>query len=978
MKFIGACVLLLLGQTCLMSAEKLDFSYQIRPILSKYCFACHGPDKAKGKLRLDIHEGIKKSTRAGNAAESELIQRILTDDEDDVMPPHDTGKKLKGSELALLKQWINEGASFGEHWSFQAIQAPEIPKVKSSKAGLTDLDKLVVAKLEEKGFSPSPEADKKSLIRRLSLDIRGVLPSIQEVDKFLADKSANAYENLVEEFLKSELYGEKWAAKWLDLARYADTKGYEKDRHREIWRFRDWVIKAINDDMPYDEFTEKQLAGDLLPKPDYLATAFHRNTMTNDEGGTDNEEFRTEAVKDRVDTTGMVWLGLSLACAKCHTHKYDPVTIDEYYEIYSFFNQTEDNDLPDDSPLIRMPTDHQKAILAAVRKDLTEKKQTLDKTFSSTEIQKEFAGWKEKLLARWTGGKLVSATTQSGIKIAREKDRFFIESASAGKDTYSLKYELPAGNYKSMELKVLADKRLPNKGSGLDKNGNFALSYIQVKLLRDGQQITIENEALKADYEEGRMNASFTLKPHDSPNKAWSVNKKQKENHFLILKFKQPIEVKEGDQVLVNLVHNNKFHDKKLGSFDLAFSNVEDNLKAYIRDVKKSHKQLFIERHSTLKKINQEIAKLKNREKQNLGSLTPIMRDRSKNLRPNFIHESGFFLNKGKTVKPGTPKFLHSMKKDLPRNRLGFSKWLMDKENPLTARVAVNRIWAQIFGRGIVESEEDFGNQGTMPSHPDLIDWLALEFMNNGWSQKKLIKTIVTSSTYKQSSKVSAELAQKDKFNVWLARGPRFRMTAEMIRDSSLQAAGLLSPKMYGPSVMPYQPEGLWKSTYNTRKWVTSKGEDKYRRGLYTYLKRTSPYPTMTAFDAPSREICTARRIRSNTPLQALVTLNDPVYVEAAQAFARKLINAEKEDSKRIQLAYKTALSRQADSTEVEAITKLLKQRIEYYKSNKEDALKMAQVPLGKVPGNMNVSEAAAWSSVCNVILNLDEFLTKE
>lgn len=978
MKFIGVCVLFLIGQTCLQSAEKLNFSYQIRPILSKYCFACHGPDKAKGKLRLDIQEGVKKSTKAGHAAESELIQRILTDDEDDVMPPHETGKKLKDSELALLKQWINEGASFGEHWSFQDIKKPVIPEVKSTKKGLTDLDKFVIAKLEKKNLSPSPEASKRSLIRRVSLDIRGILPSVEEVEKFIAGKSPKAYENLLDKFLTSELYGEKWASKWLDLARYADTKGYEKDRHREIWRYRDWVIKAINADMPYDEFTEKQLAGDLLPQPDYLATAFHRNTMTNDEGGTDNEEFRTEAVKDRVDTTGMVWLGLSFACAKCHTHKYDPVTIQEYYEVYSFFNQTEDNDLADDSPLLRMPTEQQKQVLAKVRKGINEQQQTLNKAFASSNIQKDFEQWKEKHKARWTKGKVLSAKTKSGIKINQEKDRFFVETASAANDVYSISLELSPGSYKTMELKVLADKRLPNKGSGLDKEGNFALSYIEVKVLRDGNEMTVENGSLKADYEENRMFAHFTLKPHNSPNKAWSVNRKQKENHYLILKFKKPIEVKDGDQVLVNLVHKNKFHDKKLGAFDLAFSQVEDNFKNYLAKVKKPLKSQFIESHSELKKINSKIARLKSEEKRNLGSLTPIMRDKSKGLRPNYIHERGFFLNKGKAVKPGTPEFLHSMSEDLPKNRLGFAKWLMDKRNPLTARVAVNRVWAQIFGRGIVESEEDFGNQGTMPSHPDLIDWLALNFMENAWSQKKLIKTILMSSTYKQSSQVSAQLAKEDKFNIWLARGPRFRMTAEMIRDSSLQVAGLLSKKMYGHSVMPYQPPGLWKSTYNTRKWETSKGENKYRRGLYTYLKRTSPYPTLTAFDAPSREICTARRIRSNTPLQALVTLNDPVFVEAAQAFARLLIKQSSDSDKRIQLAYKMALSRKAESTELTALKELLQNRLSFYNENPAEAQKMAEIPLGKVPGNINVSEAAAWTSVCNVIFNLDEFLTKE
>lgn len=975
-------VLLFLFAFLLLSSnaeEKVNFTYQVRPILSKYCFACHGPDKAKGKLRLDLHKGIKKATKAGHADESELIERILTDDEDDVMPPHETGKKLNQSEITLLKRWINEGSSFGEHWSFMPIKKPAIPQIKSTKKGLTDLDKIVIAKLEKKNLSPSPEASKSKLLRRLSLDIRGILPSSEELKNFLANNSPYAYEKAIDSYLNSNLYGEKWAAKWLDLARYADTKGYEKDRHREIWRYRDWVIDAINKDMPYDKFTEAQLAGDLLPQPDYLGTAFHRNTMTNDEGGTDNEEFRTEAVKDRIDSTGMIWLGLSLGCAKCHTHKYDPVTIKEYYQLYSFFNQTQDNDLSNDAPLMNMPTENQKKALAKIRQDIKSTQAELKKNFESKETQSEFTKWKETHFAKWTKGKVLSAVTQSGIKISQEKDRFFVESSSAGKDAYILDFKLPAGSYKTLELKTLTDKRLPGKGSGLSKDGNFVLSYILVTLNRNGQKQSVVLSEAIADYEERRQHAKYTIKPHDSTNKGWSITKKEKENHWLVAKFKTPLEVKGGDTVTVQLVHNNHFHDKKIGTFDIGFSKSVSKIKDYLKQVKKPLKTLFLGSHSKLKTLDKKIATLKANERKNLGSSTPIMRELAQEkYRPNFIHERGFFLNKGDKVSPKTPEFLHQMNKDATKNRLGFSKWLMDKKNPLTARVAVNRVWAQIFGLGIVETEEDFGNQGTMPSNPDLIDWLAVEFMENGWSQKRLIKTILMSTTYKQSSKVSAQLARDDQFNTLLARGPRFRMTAEMIRDSSLQVSGLLSSKMYGHSVMPYQPPGLWKSTYNTKRWETSKGENKFRRGLYTYLKRTSPYPTMTAFDAPSREICTARRIRSNTPLQALVTLNDPVYIEAAQAFARRLIQSKKSNENRIQLAYEMALSRKADSTEIAAISKLLSERSKFYKDNKADAQSMAEVPLGKIPAKMDLTEAAAWTAVCNVIFNLDEFLTKE
>ncbi|MCM8533297.1 MAG: DUF1553 domain-containing protein, partial [Lentisphaeraceae bacterium] len=411
----------------------------------------------------------------------------------------------------------------------------------------------------------------------------------------------------------------------------------------------------------------------------------------------------------------------------------------------------------------------------------------------------------------------------------------------------------------------------------------------------------------------------------------------------------------------------------------LELTNTLKDYQAYINNTKKSSKDLFYETDKELKSLTKEIATLKKRESNNLGSNTPIMKELTKDKhRPNFIHESGFFLNIGDKVTPETPSFLHTMAKGSPKNRLGFAKWLTSKESPLTARVAVNRLWAQIFGRGLVETEEDFGNQGTLPSHPDLLNWLAVTYMENGWSQKRILKTIFLSSTYKQSSKVSNELVQKDRFNLYLARGPRFRMTAEMIRDSALTNSGLLSRKMFGHSVMPYQPPGLWQSTYNTMTWETSKGENKYRRGLYTYHKRTSPYPTMTAFDAPSREICTARRIRSNTPLQSLVTLNDPVYVEAAQAFARRILTSKQSTTERFNFAYESALSRPAEPTEIAALNQLLEERLKYYTTYPLEAKNMAEKPLGKVPAHLKTAEAAAWTAVCNVILNLDEFLTKE
>ncbi|MCH2209143.1 MAG: DUF1549 and DUF1553 domain-containing protein [Lentisphaerales bacterium] len=687
------------------------------------------------------------------------------------------------------------------------------------------------------------------------------------------------------------------------------------------------------------------------------------------------KSFEQKLLK-RVDTTGTVWLGLSLACAKCHTHKYDPVTIDEYYQLYSFFNQSEDNDHNDDRPLQRFPTDWQKKKLAEISKSLKHLTEQREKKFKTATIQESYSKWREQEKDKWNHGTITSLHTTSGVQLIQNKNRITAEKHADSEDTYKIDLRLPAKSYKALKLATFPLEHLPSKGSSFDKEGLYLLSYLQIK--KNGKVIKLKKH--HSYLQENRSNPQKILSAHESKISGWALKRfNANKKNLLVIEFEDKLKVSKDDQITVELVHNSNFHKKKIASFEIAFSQGQDSPKKTLEKFTKNPKQLFFDESKEFKGLSQKIAKLEKDKKQNLGSLTPIMKDLpTAKHRKNFIHESGFFLNVGKGVSPATPEFLHSMKKDWPKNRLGFAKWLISKENPLTAKVAANRIWAQIFGRGIVETEEDFGNQGLMPSHPELIDWLAMEYMNNGWSQKKLLKTIFLSDTYQQSSKVTAETLQKDRFNIYLARGPRFRMTAEMIRDSSLKAAGLLSSKMYGNSVMPYQPPGLWMSTYNSMKWQTSKGEDKYRRGIYTYLKRTSPYPTMTAFDAPSRELCTARRIRSNTPLQSLITMNDPVFVEAAQGFARRVILSSKNDTNRIQFAYQTALGRKADATEVQAISSLYKERLEYYKTFPEEATNMAEKPLGKVPANIQKPQAAAWTAACNVILNLDEFLTKE
>ena len=759
-----------------LHGAEIDFAREIRPLLSKNCFACHGPDeeKRKGKLRLDTREGAvgkRKGGRVivpGKSGESEFYARITNDDPDEVMPPADSDHKLSGAEIDLLKRWIDAGAKYEAHWAFVKPQRPKVPAVETQgNWDGNEIDNFVLARLEGEELWPSERADRRTLIRRVSLDLTGLPPSPEEIKAFLEDKSEKAYEKVVDRLLTSPHYGERWARMWMDLARYADTQGYEKDNHRTVWTWKDWVIKAFNDDMPYDQFTTEQLAGDLLPNAtsqQILATVFHRHTMTNTEGGTTDEEWRVAAVKDRVDTTGLIWLGLSVGCAKCHSHKYDPISQAEYYELYSFLNQTEDADRHGDEP-----------------------KQALPSPFhygSQGELLKKIAA------------KRVEAQTNEAV---------------------------------AKELAEL-EKQLEEKARA--------------------------------------------MKPPPVPIMKELGKDRQRKTHILL---------------------------------------------------------------------------------------------------------KGDFQSPGEAVSPGVPKVLHDWSHGAT-DRLGLARWLMSSENPLAARVTVNRIWARLFGVGLVETEEDFGTQGALPSHPELLDWLALEFSETQqWSLKKLCKTIVMSATYRQTSKVRKDLAEKDPRNRLLARGARFRLEAEIIRDQALAVSGLLSRKMYGPPVMPPQPDGIWKSVYNGRQWVTSKGEDRYRRGLYTFAKRTSAYPTFLLMDAGSGEVCLPRRIRTNTPTAALAMLNDPVFVEAAQALARRAVKESGKENfvDRLKLMFELTVGRPIKAEELAAVVKLFTEQRKYYLGDSKAAVAMATKPIGKLPEGVGAAELAALTVVANVFLNMDEFMTK-
>lgn len=746
---------------CHAQEAKVEFNRDIRPILSNNCFKCHGPDEKarKAKLRLDTRAGALAV--ALPAQSSALLNRVTSGSTEELMPPVKSGKKLTPREIELLQKWVKDGAHYSEHWSYLKPRQPAVPKTRFPVAN--PIDGFLFSRLEKEGLAPSPEADRYALARRVALDLTGLPPTAEESAAFVGDRSADAYEKFVDRLLGKPAFGEHWARMWLDLARYADSAGYADDPLRTIWKYRDYVITSFNANMSFDQFTIEQLAGDLLPNPtvdQLVATAFHRNTMTNSEGGTNDEEFRNVAVVDRVNTTYMAWMGTSMACAQCHTHKYDPITQKEYFGSFAFFNNTADADRPDESPTLAFWSDNQR-----------ERKAELD------------------------------------------------------------------------SLVIDLEHQLQGK-----KPGEWKAERDRLAVLRKEQA---------------------ALKP---------------------------------------------------------------------------------------------------------TTTVPIMKELSGDKRRKTrLQYRGNFMDLGEEIAETTPAALHAFPASAPKNRLEFAKWVMSPDNPLTARVIANRFWEQVFGTGIVRTSEEFGAQGELPSHPELLDWLAVD-LRTDWNVKRFLKLLVMSAAYRQSAKVSPELFVRDPDNRLLARGPRVRLSAEMIRDQALFAAGLLSPKMFGPSVRPQQPNlGVSAAFGGSIDWQTSTGEDRYRRGIYTQWRRSNPYPSMSTFDAPNRDTCVVRRTRTNTPLQALVTMNDPVYVEAAQALAKKALNSGGDPKEVVARMLRACLIRPPTDEEVNRLVKLFKDAEREFR---KDATKANQFA-GKLNAMVDPSSYAAMTVVANVILNLDEMLMK-
>ena len=942
------------------------YGRDVLPILAANCFSCHGPDEKNRKagLRLDVEAEAKAKRHSGfpiapgQPEKSLLLTRLTSTDPDVMMPPPSTHKQVTAAQIDIIRRWISEGAKWGLHWSFEPVLRPAIANEKQ-----LPIDALVSAALVKKNLALRPSAVPQTLVRRLWLDLIGLPPTPEIADKFAQNPSPAAYEKVVDELLAKPQFGEHWARMWLDLARYADTKGYEKDLGRTMWPYRDWVVNALNADMPLDRFTTEQLAGDLLPNPteqQIIATAFHRNTMTNDEGGTDNEEFRVAAVKDRIETTAQVWMGLTMGCAKCHTHKYDPISHNEYYSFFALFNQTEDADLYTDAPTMELLAPKEKVERQRLQANIASIRHVLN----GVEDVAEKVGATEE--SKWQIPAVTETIAKDGTTLIAQKDSSIQASGkNPPEEIYVVTLSLPAGTHTTLRLEVLPEKTSSGEFA-VGRNGttaNFVLSEISAELLGGANVRAVKFKKAQADFAEEKDVVAAAIDGDEKTG--WSVKSRAHERHEAIFNFAAPLKINSETKLRVTL--SQQFGESHtLRRFRLATTE-NDSLqpRSPSAEIRKLRDELA-NAYKAQKDFNDNIVRL------------PFMRElASDKQRTTKIHLRGNFLDQGETVTPNVPAAFGKLSANAPRNRLGVAAWLVNRDNPLTPRVWANRIWARLFGIGIVETEEDFGAQGSAPTNPELLDWLAAEYRDGGWSLKKLIKTIVISEAYKQASEITPALREADPHNVINSRGARFRLGAEAVRDQALSVAGLLSAKMGGPPVMPPQPVGLWRTTYNTKNWVDAEGEDRFRRGLYTYLKRTSPYPSMTTFDSGSGEICQMRRIRTNTPLQALVTLNDPVYLEAAAGLAQRMIAEAATPNARAARGLRLALIRPLRTGEAAPLIALQRDAQKEFAAAPEKADALLKSARAKVPKGISKATFAAWVVVANAVLNLDEFLTR-
>ncbi|MBI3208450.1 MAG: PSD1 domain-containing protein [Candidatus Solibacter usitatus] len=951
-------------------------------ILNASCVPCHNAKVASGKLRMDSLAELKKSGVSGVT----MMARITSEDRAVRMPLGLT--PLPAEKIAVLRKWIDSGAaglrkSSAPHWAYTK---PAPPASSSGNA----IDRFLLARLERQGLKFSPEASKETLIRRVSLDLIGLPPSLKEVDEFLADTSPEAYQRLVDRLLASKHYGERWARPWLDLARYADTNGYEKDRRRTMWKYRDWVIDALNRNLPFDQFTMEQIAGDMLPNAttdQKIATGFHRNTMFNEEGGVDKEEAHFEVLVDRVATTATVWLGSSLGCAQCHNHKYDPFTQKDFYSLMAFFSPTrkEVQEYGDTSTKFReaqldLATPEQEK----ARQSLNTKIQELDKRLktSTPELQAAQKAWEAQIASAFGDWRTMTPSSVKALHGATlgagEGGTILASGDNPRRETYIVQADVPTERLTGLRIETLPHQGLPRGGPGRDIYGNFLISSINVELLRGEKSEPLAFKRVLID--DGRSGDS-------KKGQLWSVDASRDDTRLprqLVLVFASPVNLDTKASLRVTIEQNSDFTGQAMGQFRLSSTGAADpslvvKVRAKLRPVlmastrsgkdERDLAEFYRSIAPSLDGARKELRQLRN-ELDRLGVMSALVMSEGNSFeRPfDFIRTRGGFAAKAEKVFANVPAALNPLPENAMPNRLGLARWLVSKENPLTARVAMNRIWEQYFGRGIVETSEDFGTQGERPVNPELLDWLATEFMARNWDMKAMHRLIVTSAAYRQTSRVTPELLQADPNNRLVSRGPRFRMEAEMIRDASLAASGLLSRKIGGPSVFPPQPPGVWDIPYNDDQWMESTGEDKYRRGIYTFVRRSALYPSMVNFDATSRESCTVKRIRTNTPLQALNTLNDAAFFETARALAKRILTeGGVTERQRMETGFRLTTSRRPAPAELDGMLTWLRKEQAYFTSRTSEAERIGGSP-----------EQASWVMLANVLLNLDEALTKE
>ena len=1011
------------------SADIPDFNRDVRPILADRCFTCHGPDakSRKAKLRLDVRESaLKKGAIVpGKPDESELVYRILSDDSDEVMPPPAMKKPLTLVEKEILSQWIASGAEYRGHWAFDRVERPVPPQVKEATKVRNPIDCFIRARLKEEGLHPSEEASRERLACRVSLDLTGLPPTPEEVDAFVKDDSQDAYEKLVDRLLDSPRYGEHMAVPWLDYSRYADSNGYQTDGSRYQWPWRDWLIDALNRNLPYDQFTVEQLAGDLLPdatQEQKVATGFNRNHRINGEGGIIAEEWRIETVIDRVETTGATWLGLTLGCARCHDHKYDPFSQKEFYEFFAFFNNVPETgrlggQTGNTKPVIVVETQSYKAELARLEKALKQAEAKSRK--SEAELGKEVRAWLPGFrkqfageTATWSPLEPESIKSTGGATFERQEDGSWLPGGpNALHDTYVIRAPLVGDGFSGVLLECMPDARIPNKSLGRYRNGNFVLTRVLAEILGPGDRRTpVKLVRQEAEYSQKGWHVNQV---NDGNNKkGWAVDgptrRKPIKAMFLAA---VPVKVGEGSQLEVRLVHET-LSQHNIGRFRLSATGAPPDsvglggvtIPAAVQAAADAEEPDAKQMQVLAKYYRESVAKAD----AGLAAARQKLDNYRKSKRPSVMvmeempqPRKAFILNRGQYDEPGEevtaalPAFLPSMPEGQPTNRLGLARWIAHRDNPLTARVWVNRAWEQFFGTGLVKSSENLGVQASFPSHPGLLDWLAAEFMEpsqgirvsgrpaRSWDMKAIHKLLVTSATYRRSARPAdgQRAYEFDPQNRLLSRGPRFRLSGEQVRDRALYVSGLLVEKQGGPSVRPYMPVGVWNETTrygDLRNYKHETGDGLYRRTMYTFWKRTAAPPSMLLFDAPNREICTLKRSRTNTPLQALSLLNEVTYVEAARKLAgRMLAEAGDAPDERLVQGFRLTLSRSPKSKELAVLAKGLSEDLAYFRANPEAARKLLAFGESSSPSG-ELAEVAAYVLAANVLLNLDEFVTRE